>query len=586
MKIINLLLFSLLSLLFCTSFTMENDHFTTKTHDEETKTASCVAPLKEICADRAATLIKNNYSLNTQKTIPPEAKELTTKEFTKNSPIFPFILEKTAQPKSLVGVRSLDFYYNKSEAKIVFGCLDSTVKIFNNKTKLLEHTLIGHTDQINSVAFSPVNNTRVLSASDDKTAKTWNTEKETCLYTLESVEQAHFSPDGTKIVSLGEGFTFFTIWDANTGTCQYKLPYKASSVYAKTAFNHDSSIIFISCNEGFMLKALNANDRNLIHEKYVCNIGYAAKLSPRESIIVAGGIMGGHKVVIWDIQTNTFTDTFPPQEHSDFKSVTFSPDESEIVGNERELIFDFLAGSSEYENKIEEAKNSLKIAKVWNAQTGNIIHTLEGHTDTINFIVYSPDGSKIATGSNDNTAKVWDAEEGTILHTLAGHTGAVTTVVFNPDGSKVVTKSNDKTVKIWDTETGQPITTFSYSPCKEIFRPDTFKEGNSNPSLLETLNRQLSGDPEVLFSPDGGKIIIKYCTIYNMKKLLQVENSLKNDLSLEQLNLLCKIYDEVQKNSKFSLFLTQEENTLFSTLPPKIQSALKPLLESKTFIAQ
>ena len=50
--------------------------------------------------------------------------------------------------------------------------------------------------------------------------------------------------------------------------------------------------------------------------------------------------------------------------------------------------------------------------------------------------------------------KVWDAETGQETLTLKGHTGKVTSVVFSPDGRRIVSGSQDSTLKVWDAETG------------------------------------------------------------------------------------------------------------------------------------
>ena len=67
---------------------------------------------------------------------------------------------------------------------------------------------------------------------------------------------------------------------------------------------------------------------------------------------------------------------------------------------------------------------------------------------------FSPDGTRIVTGSCDRTAKVWDARTGTALLELKGHTGAVKSVAFSPDGTRIVTGSEDQTAKVWDARTG------------------------------------------------------------------------------------------------------------------------------------
>ena len=62
----------------------------------------------------------------------------------------------------------------------------------------------------------------------------------------------------------------------------------------------------------------------------------------------------------------------------------------------------------------------------------------------------SADGSRIVTGSEDNTAKVWDAKTGAEVLTLKGHTDWVYSVCVSADGSRIVTGSEDKTAKVWD----------------------------------------------------------------------------------------------------------------------------------------
>ena len=46
------------------------------------------------------------------------------------------------------------------------------------------------------------------------------------------------------------------------------------------------------------------------------------------------------------------------------------------------------------------------------------------------------------------------------MHTLTGHSDRVTTVAFSPDGDRVASGSNDRLVKIWDTATGAEVRSF------------------------------------------------------------------------------------------------------------------------------
>ncbi len=59
--------------------------------------------------------------------------------------------------------------------------------------------------------------------------------------------------------------------------------------------------------------------------------------------------------------------------------------------------------------------------------------TLKGHGGPVRSASFSPDGSRVVTGSHDQTAKIWDAKSGAVLLTLKGHTGSVFSASFSPD---------------------------------------------------------------------------------------------------------------------------------------------------------
>src|SRR5262245_39617240 len=70
---------------------------------------------------------------------------------------------------------------------------------------------------------------------------------------------------------------------------------------------------------------------------------------------------------------------------------------------------------------------------------------------------FSPDGTKVVTGSFDFTARIWDAQTGKPLTGALRHKGRVRSVQFSPDGKRVVTASEDHTARIWDAERGEAL---------------------------------------------------------------------------------------------------------------------------------
>ncbi|MGC1396171.1 MAG: hypothetical protein WA828_18070 [Coleofasciculaceae cyanobacterium] len=91
-----------------------------------------------------------------------------------------------------------------------------------------------------------------------------------------------------------------------------------------------------------------------------------------------------------------------------------------------------------------------KTVKIWNAD-GSCQKTLLGHTAGVYSVSWSPDGQKLASASQDKTVKLW-TREGVLLKTLRGHQDSVSSVSFSPSGQLIATASWDKTVKLWKTD--------------------------------------------------------------------------------------------------------------------------------------
>jgi tetratricopeptide (TPR) repeat protein len=82
---------------------------------------------------------------------------------------------------------------------------------------------------------------------------------------------------------------------------------------------------------------------------------------------------------------------------------------------------------------------------------------LRGHIGWVHSVSYSPDGTRLASASYDNTVKVWDATSGAQLATLRGHTDIVTAVSYSPDGRRLVSTDLSGRTLVWDAATGKPL---------------------------------------------------------------------------------------------------------------------------------
>ncbi|CAE6441989.1 unnamed protein product [Rhizoctonia solani] len=193
------------------------------------------------------------------------------------------------------------------------------------------------------------------------------------------------------------------------------------------------------------------------HRDWVRSISY----SPPGNVIASGS--GDKTIHIWD--TNTGRQMGEPMvgDHS-FHSIAFSPGAKLIA-----------SGCARSLSNYDSSANSVQL---WDVQKRiPASDPFKGHTDTVRSVGFSPDGSRVVSGSHDKTIRVWDVERGiTMLGPLEGHTGWVRSTAFSPDGSQIVSCSFDCTLRLWDIRSGgmisEPyeghrgfINSVAFSPC-------------------------------------------------------------------------------------------------------------------------
>lgn len=266
--------------------------------------------------------------------------------------------------------------------RIASGSADMTVKIWDAATGRELATCKGHTMYIGSVAFSP-DGRRIASCSKDKTVKIWDAANAREITTLKGhtgfVRSVAFSPDGRRIASGGRDATV-RIWDAEKGA-EIMVLKGHRTVVNSVAFSPDSRRI-ASSGKDKTVRIWNAE-------------------SGKE--IVA---LEGHQGAV--------------------HSVAFSPDGRRIVSGGRDAT-----------------------VRIWDTENRRQAATLKGHKNNVLSVAFSPDGSRVASGGQDAAVRIWDAASGREIMTLKGHTGWVTCVAFSPDGRRLASASGDETVNIW-----------------------------------------------------------------------------------------------------------------------------------------
>src|SRR5207248_5723435 len=247
--------------------------------------------------------------------------------------------------------------------------------------------LASHTGAVRQVGFSP-DGSRVVTASDDATARIWDATTGKELITLRghtgAVAAAAFSPDNSRVVTASNDKTA-RIWDATTGKELMVLRGHTESVLC-ASFSSDGFRI-VTGSDDMTARTWDAS-------------------SGRELLSLRGLKEADHPTVRFRMRELGLK---PVGHQGSVSFAAFSPDGSRILG---------LSGGT---------------ALIWDATTGDEL-LVYGDYVRARSAAFSPDGSLIVTASRDKSARIWDAATGKELLVLSGHNDQLSSAAFSPDG--------------------------------------------------------------------------------------------------------------------------------------------------------
>jgi len=143
-------------------------------------------------------------------------------------------------------------------------------------------------------------------------------------------------------------------------------------------------------------------------------------------------------LILWDLATGTPLRQFTGHTEA-VNAVAISPDGRTA-----------LSGAG---NTIIPANSTDTTVILWDIATARPIFRLQGHTQTVWAVAFSPDGHTALSGAADSALMLWDLGSGTLIRSFTGHTGDVFTVAFSPDGRTVVSGSRDARLGVWNIAT-------------------------------------------------------------------------------------------------------------------------------------
>jgi WD40 repeat protein len=395
---------------------------------------------------------------------------------------------------------------------------DTSVKLFDLSTGLLQHTLEAHTIAALAVAYSP-DGTRVVSSGYDGSVMVWNAQTGAPIGALMghagAVFAVAYSPDGTKIAT-GSADQTVKVWDAATGALIGTLSGHSDWVYAVT-FSPDGATLASGSGDG-TIRLWRVSDGAHIgtlagHTGYVLSVAF----SPSGDLLASGS--NDDTTRLWQMSDGAEIGTFTGQTLVVYDAI-FSPDGTRLASGAGDgTIVIRTVSDGAVERTIPLPAGVLSLAytsdgkvfagcddgsvSLWNTTDGSFVKKVTGHTsmvrgvavspdgllaasgaddgsvrvygmadgqttlviegvgDGVSSVAFSPDGALICSGGYDGTASIWQVSDGSLVHQLTGHTDSVMSVAFSPDGSTVATGSADTTIKLWNVAGGAGIGTLS-----------------------------------------------------------------------------------------------------------------------------
>jgi WD40 repeat protein len=343
---------------------------------------------------------------------------------------------------------------------ILAGGDDSTVRMWELVVGRESGHLLAHGKGANTnvTAFSP-DNRRLLTAGAGALPCLWDAETGAKVRTLEGptgpISSASLSPDGRTAAAGGEDQVVW-LWDTADGRLR-PLPRRHETVIRVVTFSPTEADLLLSVDGNGVGFLWNIASCEVMREfRFPGTVkSWAAAISPDGRRLAIGGSLGRPSLHptgltrVWDLATGRLLHEFHLEHGVD--AVAFSRD-SEWIAAGDELS-----------------------AHVWNAETGRPLKSAFPHRAAVRCVDFSPDGSRLLTGSLDHTARVREVAGGRLIGTPASHGGLIRDAAFSPDGALFATASFDHTGRLWDVATGKPVgpaVKFDYWVVNVAFRND------------------------------------------------------------------------------------------------------------------